>query len=90
MKVNSLVSGGLTIGAADLVPAVNWALAGFHGHAPANLSALIAGGIVMALHAAYNYAADRRAAKGKQATPSALPVAALTAISPVQQATPAA
>jgi hypothetical protein len=65
MKVNSLVSGGLTVGAADLVPAVNWALTGFHGPVPANLSALIAGGIVMALHAGYNYFAERKASKGK-------------------------
>lgn len=73
MNSNPLITGGLTISAADLVPTVNWALAGCHGTAPANLSALIAGGIVMALHAGYNYFADRRDAKDAAAkqTPAA-------------------
>lgn len=68
MKVNSLVSAGLTVGVADLVPTVNWALTGFKGPVPANLSGLLAGAIVMAVHAIYNRVADRPAAKA-QATP---------------------
>jgi len=63
MNSNPLITSGLTIGAADLVPTVNWALSGFHGAAPENLSALIAGGIVLVLHAAYNRLAARAAAK---------------------------
>jgi hypothetical protein len=71
MKVNSLVSGGLTVGAADLVPAVNWALTGFHGPVPSNLSGLIAGALVMAIHAGYNYLADRADAKAAAKAPAA-------------------
>ncbi|WCM21341.1 hypothetical protein NDK50_07810 [Paraburkholderia bryophila] len=63
MNSNPLITSGLTIGAADLVPTVNWALEGFHGTAPSNLSALIAGGIVLVLHAGYNWLASRPAAK---------------------------
>ncbi|MFM0141711.1 hypothetical protein [Paraburkholderia sp. RL18-085-BIA-A] len=59
----AIISGGLTVSAAELVPTVEWALAGFHGSAPTNLSALIAGAIVMSLHAGYNYIAARAAAK---------------------------
>lgn len=55
----AIISGGLTLSAADLVPAVNWALGGFHGGVPANLSALIAGAVVMAVHAGYNWLAAR-------------------------------
>jgi hypothetical protein len=61
MKVNSLVSAGLTVGVADLVPTVNWALTGFKGPVPANLSGLLAGAIVMAIHAGYNRFTDRPA-----------------------------
>ncbi len=46
-----LISGGLTVSAADLVPTVDWAMAALHGAPPANLSNLIAGAIVMAIHA---------------------------------------
>ncbi|MDR6381849.1 hypothetical protein [Paraburkholderia caribensis] len=69
MNTNPLVTGGLTIGAADLVPTVNWALGGFHGAAPANLSALIAGGVVLVLHAGYNWLVSRAAAKQSPAVP---------------------
>jgi hypothetical protein len=51
----AIISGGLTLSAADLIPTVNWALDGFRGPPPANLSALIAGAAVMAAHAAYNW-----------------------------------
>lgn len=70
MNTNPLITSGLTIGAADLVPTVNWALEGFHGAAPANLSALIAGGIVLVLHAAYNWVLTRNAAKAAPAAPA--------------------
>lgn len=59
----AIISGGLTLSAADLIPTVDWALSGFHGPVPANLSALIAGVVVMGLHAGYNWVAARMAAK---------------------------
>lgn len=67
----AIISGGLTLSAADLIPTVNWALDGFHGAVPANLSALLAGAAVMAVHAAYNWLvarADAKAAAAKSAT----------------------
>lgn len=63
----AIISGGLTVGAAELVPTVEWALGGFKGPAPANLAALIAGALVMAFHAGYNAWATR-AAKPATAT----------------------
>lgn len=57
----AIISGGLTVSAAELVPSVEWALGGFRGPVPANLSALIAGAVVMALHAGYNWLAVRAA-----------------------------
>jgi hypothetical protein len=50
----AMISGGLTVSAADLIPTVDWALHGFHGPVPANLSGLIAGALVAAVHAGYN------------------------------------
>jgi hypothetical protein len=69
-NISPVATSALTVTAAQLVPTVEWALAGFHGAAPANLSALIAGGIVLVLHAAYNRIADRSAAK-RPAAPQA-------------------
>lgn len=64
----AMISGGLTVSAADLIPTVDWALHGFHGPVPANLSGLIAGVLVAAIHASYNAWATR----AKQpATPAA-------------------
>jgi hypothetical protein len=65
----AIISGGLTVSAADLIPTVNWALTGFHGAVPANLSGLIAGAIVMAVRVGYNWFVARNAAK--TATPTA-------------------
>lgn len=59
----AIISGGLTVSAADLIPTVNWALTGFHGSVPANLSGLIAGAIVMLVHVGYNWVAARNASK---------------------------
>lgn len=67
----AIISGGLTVSAAELVPTVEWALSGFRGPVPANLSALIAGALVMSLHAAYNYLAARAAAKAAVTAPPA-------------------
>lgn len=55
----AMISGGLTVSAADLIPAVDWALHGFHGPVPANLSGLIAGALVAAIHAGYEAWATR-------------------------------
>jgi hypothetical protein len=67
----AIISGGLTVSAAELVPTVEWALSGFRGPVPANLSALIAGAIVMATHAGYNWLAARAAKSASaQATPT--------------------
>jgi hypothetical protein len=59
----AIISGGLTVSAADIIPTVDWAMNGFHGGPPANLSGLIAGAVVMAIHAGYNWFAERQAAK---------------------------
>lgn len=67
MPKSSLVSGGVTLGVTELVPAVEWAISGFHGAAPASVSSLIATVLVTGLHAAYNAFSARQAAK--QATP---------------------
>ncbi|CAB3784189.1 hypothetical protein [Pararobbsia alpina] len=57
----AIISGGLTVSATDLVPTINWAISGFHGLPPANLSGLVAGAVVMGLHAGYNWLASRAA-----------------------------
>jgi hypothetical protein len=67
-NVSPIASSALTITATQLVPTVDWALGGFHGAAPADLSALIAGGIVLILHSGYNYLLARAA---KNAAPAA-------------------
>lgn len=63
MNSNPLITSGLTVTAVQLVPTVNWALGGFHGSPPSNLSTLVAGGIVLILHAGYNWLNSRIAAK---------------------------
>lgn len=70
MNSSPLVTSGLTVSVVQLVPTVDWALAGFHGSPPSNLSTLVAGGIVLILHAGYNWLAARSAAKAP-ATPAA-------------------
>lgn len=73
-NLSPVATSALTVTAAQLVPTVEWALGGFHGSAPTNLSALIAGGIVLVLHAGYNWVAmraDAKAAAAKLVAPSA-------------------
>ncbi|WP_176016658.1 hypothetical protein [Burkholderia sp. BCC0398] len=60
---SSLVTGGITIGALDLVPTVDWVLGGCRGPVPASLSSLIAGAVAVALHAAVNWINARTSAK---------------------------
>lgn len=55
----AIISGGLTVSAADLIPTIDWAIGGFHGLPPTNLSGLIAGAVVMAVHAGYNWLVAR-------------------------------
>ncbi|MCA8045460.1 hypothetical protein [Burkholderia arboris] len=60
---SSLVTGGITIGALDLVPTVDWVLGGCKGPVPASLSSLIAAVAATALHAAINWFNSRIADK---------------------------
>ncbi|WP_430229780.1 hypothetical protein [Paraburkholderia tropica] len=69
-NVSPIATSALTITATQLVPTVDWMLSGFKGAAPADLSALIAGGIVLLLHAGYNLLVSRQAAK-QPAAPAA-------------------
>ena len=62
---SSLVTGGITIGALDLVPTVDWVLGGCKGPVPASLSSLIAAFAATAIHAAINWI-NERAAKAAQ------------------------
>ncbi|KVF22959.1 hypothetical protein WJ06_10405 [Burkholderia cepacia] len=52
---SSLVTGGITIGALDLVPTVDWVLGGCKGPVPASLSSLIAGLVAVVIHAAVDW-----------------------------------
>lgn len=54
-----LVSSGATVTAASLVPAVQWALNGFHGGVPESVAALLAGLLVAAFHAGVNWLNNR-------------------------------
>lgn len=62
-QTSSVVTGGVTVTAATLVPLVQWALGGFPKPVPADIPFLIAAGIVTGAHAAYNLYAARSAAK---------------------------
>ncbi|MFM0022211.1 hypothetical protein [Paraburkholderia azotifigens] len=68
MPKSSLVSGGVTLGVTELVPAVEWAIGGFRGPAPASVASLIATVLVTGLHAAYNALDARSSAKPGQLT----------------------
>jgi hypothetical protein len=67
-KTSSLITGGLTVSAAELVPAVEWILGGCRGPVPASVSSLVAGLVAAGIHAAYNVVAARAAAKTQFAT----------------------
>jgi hypothetical protein len=51
-KTSSLITGGLTVSAAELVPAVEWILGGCRGPVPASVSSLVAGLVAAGIHAA--------------------------------------
>lgn len=54
-----LVSSGVTVTAASIVPAVQWALNGFHGGVPESVASLLAGVLVAAVHAGLNWLNNR-------------------------------
>jgi hypothetical protein len=66
---SAVVTGGVAISTATLMPAVEWALGlAFHVQVPASVSSLVAGVLAAGAHAALNYVAARVAAK-QSATP---------------------
>ncbi|MGS1116039.1 hypothetical protein [Castellaniella sp. UC4442_H9] len=64
-----LVSSGVTVTAASIVPAVEWALNGFHGGVPESVASLLAGVLVAVVHAGLNWLNNR-------STPTQTPPAA--------------
>lgn len=58
-QASSIVTGGLTVSAASLVPAVEWALGGFPRPVPETVSYLLAGLVAAGAHALYNYLLSR-------------------------------
>jgi hypothetical protein len=64
MNGTSLTTGGITVSAATLEPAVSWALSAlFHSPAPESVSVLVTGLLAAAVHAGLNFIAARTAAK---------------------------
>ncbi|WNC90975.1 hypothetical protein RI103_06385 [Paraburkholderia sp. FT54] len=61
---SAVVTGGVAISTATLMPAVEWALGlALHVPVPASVSSLVAGVLAAGAHAAINYVAARIAAK---------------------------
>ena len=56
---SSVITGGVTVTAATLVPLVTWAMNGFPHPIPDSVPYLIAAGIVTVSHATYNVLAAR-------------------------------
>jgi drug/metabolite transporter (DMT)-like permease len=65
---SSIVTGGLTVSAASLVPAVEWALGGFPRPVPETVSYLLAGLVAAGVHALYNYLLARASINQSAAT----------------------
>ncbi|NYH21368.1 hypothetical protein [Paraburkholderia bryophila] len=72
-QTSSLVTGGVTLTAASLVPLIEWVATGCKGVMPPEVQLLVAGAIVTSIHAIGNVVAARTSAK--QAT----------AVAPAQQ-----
>lgn len=70
-KTSSVVTGGVTVTAATLVPLVQWAMSGFPRPVPPDIPFLVAAGLVTGAHALYNIYAARAAAKTAAAAPAA-------------------
>lgn len=67
-----LVSSGVTVTAASIVPAVEWLLSGCPHPVPESVSALVAGVLVAVVHAGINWLNSRTGADpGAPATPPA-------------------
>lgn len=56
---SSLLTGGVTVSAATLVPIVTWVMAGCPAPIPESVPYLISAGIITAAHALYNVATAR-------------------------------
>lgn len=69
-KTSSIVTGGVTLSAATLVPLVQWAMNGFPRPIPDGIPLLIAAGLITGGHALYNILAARAAAKAVPSTPA--------------------
>jgi hypothetical protein len=63
---SSIVTGGITISAATLEPAVSWALStAFHVPVPESVSVLVAGAIAYAVHGGINFLKSRAASSAQ-------------------------
>lgn len=70
MNNSAVVTGGIAISTATLMPAVEWALGlAFHVPVPPSVSSLVAGVLVAGVHAGIDFIKTRAAAKA--ATPAA-------------------
>jgi hypothetical protein len=73
-KPSSIVTGGVTITAATLIPFVTWAIGGFdRAHVPEGVPYLIAAALITVGHGLYNIAASRfyKSVASQPAGPSA-------------------
>ncbi|MFP3647571.1 hypothetical protein [Paraburkholderia sp. SIMBA_054] len=91
-QTSSVITGGITISAATLEPAVSWALAAiFHAPVPDSVSALVTGALAAAVHAGINALRARSPANGQIAAtatminPATIVTPAVTPIAPGQQ-----
>jgi hypothetical protein len=75
-KTSSIVTGGVTMSAATLVPLVQWAMNGLPKPIPDGIPLLVAAGLITGAHALYNIYAARAAAKAIPASP-AVPAASV-------------
>jgi hypothetical protein len=70
-QTSAVVTGGVAISTATLMPAVEWALGlAFHVPVPPSVSSLVAGLVVAGAHYALNYLAARSASKQPTTPPA--------------------
>jgi len=68
MNISAVVTGGIAISTATLMPAVEWALGlAFHVPVPPSVSSLVAGVLVAGVHAGIDFIKNRAAAKAAPA-----------------------
>lgn len=82
-KASSIVTGGVTMSAATLVPLVQWAMNGLPKPIPDGIPLLIAAGLITAAHALYNIYASRMDAKALPAVAAASPAVPAAQAAPV-------